>query len=171
MPFTKVVAAGIGSTGTVILENLTVTGILTASGTTTTTLSSISVGTGSTVTVSGSLDGTAFENYELDDISGLTDGFQTTFPLTFNYQTVSVTNPLNLLVTVNGIVQSAFINNPDDFPVLAAYDGYTIDTDGNIKFSESLPAGTNIMIRVIPGSVTRTKIKYYPFKPTNIVLG
>ena len=162
MPFTKVVAAGIGSTGTVILENLTVTGILTAA---------VNVGSASTVTVSGSLDGAAFENYELDDISGLTDGSQTTFPLTFNYQTVSVTNPLNLLVTVNGIVQSAFINNPDDFPVLAAYDGYTIDTDGNIKFSESLPAGTNIMIRVIPGSVTRTKIKYYPFKPTNIVLG
>ena len=169
MPFTKVVAAGIGSTGTVTLENLIVTGSFNfASNVGVTTLGITST---TNLTASGSLDGTAFENYELDDISALTDGTKTTFPLTFNYQTVSITNPLNLLVTVNGIIQSAFINNPDDFPVLAAYDGYTIDTDGNIKFSEALPAGTNVMIRVIPGSVTRTKIKYYPFKPTNIVLG
>ena len=191
MPFTKVVAAGIGSTGTVTLENLIVTGIFTGSSSSVSSFGSISVGIGgtaitttgigsvgigttnptATLTVSGTLDGSAFESYELDDISALTDGATTTFPLTFNTQTVSITNPLNLLVTVNGILQSAFINNPDDFPVLAAYDGYTIDADGKIKFSEALPAGTNVMIRVIPGSLTRTKVKYYPFKPTNIVLG
>jgi len=123
------------------------------------------------VKISGNLISTEFESYELDDISFLTDGFKNTFPLTFNYQSVNITNPFKLLVTVNGIIQSAFINNLDDPSLLGLTDGYTIDYDGNIKFSESLPSATKVVIRVIPGSVTQTKIKYYPLSPSSILLG
>jgi hypothetical protein len=123
------------------------------------------------IELSGSITSAELESYELDDISFLTDGTKNTFPLTFNYQSVNITNPFRLLVTVNGIIQSAFINNLEHPSLLGLTDGYTIDYDGNIKFSESLPSATKVVIRVIPGSVTQTKIKYYPLSPSSILLG
>jgi hypothetical protein len=75
---------------------------------------------------------------------------------------------------VNGVLQSAFINNTDNVyqsNFLGSHNGYTIDSDNNIKFTESIPTGSDIVARVLPASSTATKIKNYPFKPTDIVLG
>jgi len=126
------------------------------------------------LTVSGSLDGTAFESYELDDLSSATNGIRNTFIPKFNYDRVTIRNPFRLMITINGIVQSAFINSTDfvyQSNFLGSNNGYTIDSDNNIKFTESIPTGSDIIVRVLPVSNTPTRIKYYPFKPTDILLG
>jgi hypothetical protein len=92
----------------------------------------------------------------------------------FDGEVVSIINPFKLMITVNGVLQSAFINNTDNVyqsNFLGSHNGYTIDSDNNIKFTESIPTGSDIVARVLPASSTATKIKNYPFKPTDIVLG
>lgn len=132
--------------------------------------------------VKGDLNGTAFESYELDDLStdlgaNPTDNradLVNTFIPRFNYDRVTITNPFRLMITVNGIPQSAFINNKDyvyQSSFLGSNNGFTIDTDNNIKFTESIPNGSDIVARVIPVSNTATRIKFYPFKPADILLG
>jgi hypothetical protein len=124
--------------------------------------------------VKGDLNGTAFESYELDDISSAVDGAENTFIPKFNYDRVTIANPFRLMVTVNGIPQSAFINNTDyvhQSNFLGSNNGFTIDTDNNIKFTESIPLGSDIVARVLPVSNTATRIKFYPFKPADILLG
>lgn len=176
MAFTKVVAAGIGSTGTVILQNLTITGILTAANFQG-NISNIVVSGATTTTnlnVTGNLSGNGFESYELDDLSSATNGQENTFVPTFNYDRVTITNPFKLMITVNGIPQSAFINNTDyvyQSIFLGLNNGFTIDTDNNIKFTESLPLGSEVVARVLPAPSTTTRFKYYPFKPAEILLG
>jgi hypothetical protein len=131
------------------------------------------------VTTTGTLNvgviaGTAFESYELDDMSLLTDGIENTFIPKLNYEKVTITNPFNLLITVNGVLQSTFINNTDyvfQSNFLGSNNGYTLDSDNNIKFTESVPSGSDIIARVIPSATTPTRIRYYPFKPTDILLG
>lgn len=108
--------------------------------------------------------------YDLDTISA--DGTKNTFLLRYNQSTVAVTNPWNLLVSINGLVQSAFTENTDTVwlsHALCAYSGYTI-ASGNIKFSDTLPAGTTVQMRTQPGSPNSTP-RTYPFNPVDIVLG
>lgn len=132
--------------------------------------------------VKGDLNGTAFESYELDDLTAVLSvnppdsraDLVNTFIPTFNYDRVTITNPFRLMITVNGIPQSAFINNTDyvyQSNFLGSNNGFTIDTDNNIKFTESIPSGSDIVARVLPVSNTATKIKFYPFKPADILLG
>jgi hypothetical protein len=128
----------------------------------------------STLNVESNISGAALESYELDDISSGTNGQENTFIPTFNYDRVTITNPFSLMVTVNGVPQSAFINNTDyvyQSNFLGSNSGFTIDTDNNIKFTESIPTGSDVVARVLPVSNTATKIRLYPFKPTDILLG
>lgn len=133
------------------------------------------------ITSAGELYGSSFESFELDDMNGAlaatqedgrSDLINTLIP-TFNYERVTITNPFRLMITVNGIPQSAFLNNTDyvfQSNFLGSNNGYTIDTDNNIKFTESIPSGSDIVARVLPSYAT-TRIKFYPFKPTDILLG
>lgn len=156
------------STGTAS-QSLQVTGGAYISG-------SVGIGTTNptaTLDVTGTLNGSAFESYELDDISSAVDGLETTFIPRFNYDRVTITNPFRLMVTVNGIPQSAFINNTNyvyQSNFLGSNNGFTIDNDSNIKFTESVPIGSQIVIRVLPSSIT-SRIRYYPFNPADILLG
>ena len=118
--------------------------------------------------------GAEVQTYELDDITTSVDGVENTFVPKFNYEKVTVTNPFGLLVTVNGIIQSAYINNADivnQSMFLGAQDGYTIDYDGNIKFTESLPMGSEVFARVVAASITPSQAKLYPFNPDALLLG
>lgn len=118
--------------------------------------------------------GSEVQTYELDDISSSVDGIENTFVPKFNYEKVTVTNPFGLLVTVNGIIQSAYINNADivnQSMFLGTNDGYTIDYDGNIKFTESLPMGSEVFARVVAASITPSQAKLYPFNPDALLLG
>ena len=113
--------------------------------------------------------------YDLDDMSYMTDGLSTTFPLQYNTDTVTVPSPWNLMVTVSGIMQRAFAN-VDGYEVnwqsyvVSGSKGYTIDTTGNIQFADAPPAGADLNIRVVPG-IPNANTKVYPFKPTDIMMG
>lgn len=121
------------------------------------------------------IGGADLSTYELDDPTGLVDGVENTFVPKLNYEKVTITNPFGLLVTVNGIIQSAYINNTDyvfQSNFLGTRDGYTIDYDGNVKFTESLPLGSDVLMRVVPANANASsKSKIYPFTPADILLG
>ena len=113
--------------------------------------------------------------YDLDDLSYMTDGFTTTFPLQYNTNTVTVASPWNLMVTVSGIAQRAFANTDGyeyvwQSAIVPGSKGYTLDTYGNIQFSDAPPAGADLNIRVVPG-IPNANTKVYPFKPTDIMMG
>lgn len=163
----------------------------------TTTSGSPNVGIGSTIpeqklTVAGNVyvqgftSATTYYNangiciddlYELDDISSAisVDGVSNTFTPTFNGTAVTVPSPFKLSVTVNGILQSAYLYNSEyvwQTNLLCANDGYTIDQDGNIKFTESLPVNTEVILRTNSGgirSVSAQSQRRYPFKALDIV--
>lgn len=108
--------------------------------------------------------------YDLDEMYA--DGNTNVFRPRYNQSSVTVTNPWNLLVTINGIFQPAFTENSDTVwlsGALCASRGYTISA-GNIKFADPPPAGTTIHARTQPGSA-QTTTKIYPFKPVDILLG
>ena len=106
----------------------------------------------------------------IDSLSQQFDGIQYRFLPTYQSNQVLITNPLRLLLTVNGIIQTV------DFPEyvyqspLPRY-GFQIDSDGYILFSESPPAGSTFDARLMPGPAVNIAYKSYPFKPTDILLG
>ena len=113
--------------------------------------------------------------YDLDDMSYMTDGFTTTFPLQYNTNTVTVASPWNLMVTVSGIMQRAFANTDGyeyvwQSAVIPGSRGYTLDSSGNLDFADAPPAGADLNIRVVPG-IPNANTKVYPFKPTDIMMG
>ena len=117
--------------------------------------------------------------FEFDDISNATDGYRNTFPLTYNQTAMNVYSPFSLLVSVNGILQNGFDPKYDTVwlsHVLTASRGYTIDASGNptsnghIKFADSVPDNSQVLIRSQFGAPMATA-KIYPFKPLDIFMG
>lgn len=111
--------------------------------------------------------------YDLDDISYLTDGITNIFSLTYNTSNVSVSSPWNLMVSISGLMQPAYANTIETFwisHVSSAAKGYTLDSSGNIVFADPVPAGADVMIRLIPGTPAQNT-KIYPFKPIDIFMG
>jgi hypothetical protein len=122
------------------------------------------------ISSSGSLAGTGFDIYPLDDISLYFDGREKRFLP--RYQGVQIT-PLNgfrLLLTVNGIIQS--VDTPEYVwqSMLPRY-GFFIDSDGFIAFHEQVAQGSTFDARLLPGSSTTKVTKNYPFKAADILLG
>ena len=108
--------------------------------------------------------------YDLDYI--YPDGTKNTFYLTYNQNAVTVSNPWNLLVSINNFLQPAFAENYDKVwlsHTMSAATGYTISS-GNLKFSDCPPAGTTIFVRTQLGSPNPTT-KIYPFNPLDIAMG
>ena len=111
--------------------------------------------------------------YDFDDISYITDGVTTIFPLTYNTSNVSVSSPWNLIISINGLLQSAYANTQEVFwmsYVKNSAKGYTLSDDGRVLFADAPPAGSDVMIRLVPGTPAQNT-KIYPFKPTDIFLG
>jgi DUF4097 and DUF4098 domain-containing protein YvlB len=153
----------------------------------TTTTGSPNVGIGSTIpeqklTVAGNIavNGNYYNSngicvddlYELDDISSAVnvDGVSNTFTPSFNYTPVSIPTPFKLLITVNGVLQSAYVYNSEyvwQSNLLCANDGYTLDQDGNIKFTEALPMNTQVVIKTASGGI-KSIARKYPFKPLDL---
>jgi hypothetical protein len=142
------------------LTDITVSGTVTAS--------NVQVNSGITFNDNSRL--TSGLVYDLNPMTG--DGLSQVYTLRFNQDTVTVTNPWNLLVTINGLFQPAFIEN-DEYVwqsyALCAYSGYTV-TNGNLKFAEAPAPGSVIRVRTQPGSAQSAQ-QIYPFKPIDIVLG
>jgi len=107
--------------------------------------------------------------YELDQISPA--GGENTYTPTFNYDTVSVTDPFRLLITIDGILQSAYVHNTEyvfNNSLLTSRTGYTIDYDGRIKFTESLSEGSEVMIKTTAGT-TKSTARRYPFNALDVL--
>lgn len=157
----------------------------------TTTSSAPFVGIGSTVpeqklTVAGNTYITGFtsattyynpqgicidELYQLDNLSGGANGLDNTYVPQFDQQPVTVTTPFKLLITVNGTLQTCYIHDREYVwknDLLCAYDGYTVDYDGNIKFTEALPEGSQVVIKTVSGGVP-SDYRKYPFRPLDIL--
>jgi hypothetical protein len=106
----------------------------------------------------------------IDDIRGQFNGIDSRFQPTFQGQNLTILNPLRLLVSVNGIIQSV------DFPeyVWQSFlprEGFMVDNDGYIAFSEVPPAGSTFDARLMPGPNINSVKKGYPFRAVDILLG
>jgi hypothetical protein len=123
--------------------------------------------------VTGSVTGFYYDIIELDDFSGSFNGRKNTFLPRYNQKNVVLDNPLRLSVSLNGVVQSAFIRNKEYVwqTGFLSYKGYTVDGDGNLKFSESPPSGSTINVKVLPGPNTNKTSRIYPFKAVDVALG
>ena len=107
--------------------------------------------------------------YELDQINPA--GGENTYTPTFNYETVAVSDPFRLLITVDGIMQSAYVHNTEyvfNNSLLVSRSGYTIDYDGKIKFTEALAEGSEVMIKTTAGT-TKSTTRRYPFTALDIL--
>ncbi len=123
--------------------------------------------------VTGEVIGFYSDIIELDDFSSSFNGRRNTFTPKYNYKDVTVKNPLNLVVSLNGVIQSGFIQNKEYVwqSGFLSYTGFTLDTEGRIKFSESPPLGSTVNVRVFPGPVRNKTARIYPFKAADIALG
>jgi hypothetical protein len=106
----------------------------------------------------------------LDDIRAQFNGIDSRFQPKFQGETLSILNPLRLLLSVNGIIQTV------DFPeyVWQSFlprEGFMVDSDGYIAFSEVPPAGSTFDARLMPGPNINSVKKGYPFKAVDILLG
>jgi hypothetical protein len=106
----------------------------------------------------------------LDDISNYFDGTETRFVPAYQGTQVSILNPLSLLLTINGIIQ--YVNNPEYVWMSGLPQrGFFVDSDGQLQFSEAVPAGSEFDARIMSGNVATTRTRVYPFKPLDILLG
>lgn len=98
------------------------------------------------------------------------DGVEARFMPTYQGMQIPITNPLRVFLSVNGVNQTA---NFSEYVWQSALprEGFVIDSDGYIAFSEVPPVGSTFEGRVITGSPVTTYTKTYPFNPTDIVLG
>ena len=106
----------------------------------------------------------------LDDMRYEFDGINSRFMPKFEGQMVNIYNPLKLLLTINGIIQTV------DFPEyvwqsMLPREGFMVDSDGYIAYSEVPPPGSTFDARVMLGPNVNTKKKGYPFKAVDILLG
>jgi hypothetical protein len=106
----------------------------------------------------------------IDDLSNYFNGYNSRFLPTYKGLPVTLQNPFNLLLTIDGIIQS--VGSPDYvWQSVMPRVGFRIDNDGYIAFPEAIPVGSSFDARVLVGSAITTQTKVYPFKAMDIVLG
>lgn len=107
----------------------------------------------------------------LDNINSQFDGSKSRFQPKFNNEAITITNPLRLLVSINGIIQ--ILGNPDNHwlsPI--PFDGFYVDSDGYLNFGEPVPRGSVFDGRVMNGPTINSVDRFkYPFRPIDILLG
>lgn len=106
----------------------------------------------------------------LDTLRYNFDGVESRFMPTYQGIKVNITNPLRVFLSVNGVNQTA---NFSEYVWQSGLprEGFVIDSDGYIAFSEVPPVGSTFEGRVLTGSPVTTYTKIYPFNPADIVLG
>jgi hypothetical protein len=116
------------------------------------------------------LNQSSVEITTIDDLSNYFNGYNSRFLPTYQGFPVTLQNPFNLLLTIDGIIQS--VGSPDYvWQSVMPRVGFRIDNDGYIAFPEAIPVGSSFDARVLVGSATTTQTKVYPFKAMDIVLG
>ena len=106
----------------------------------------------------------------LDSLQYKFDGVESRFLPTYQGVVQSITNPFTLLLSINGIIQS--VNLPEYvWGTPFTMDGFMVDSDGYIAFSEVPPAGSTFFARIMTGPTTNSSNNLYPFKAMDILLG
>jgi hypothetical protein len=107
----------------------------------------------------------------LDDVSTDFNGSNTRFIPKVGGTQITISNPLRLLVNINGIIQ--MLGNQDNHwlsPIVP--DGFYIDSQGYMQFGEPVPTGSTFDARLMSGKTSNTLEKSrYPFRATDILLG
>jgi hypothetical protein len=107
----------------------------------------------------------------LDDVSTDFNGSNTRFIPKVGGAKITISNPLRLLVNINGIIQ--MLGNQDNHwlsPIVP--DGFYIDSEGYMQFGEPVPTGSTFDARLMSGKTSNTLEKSrYPFRATDILLG
>ena len=107
---------------------------------------------------------------ELDSFAAT--GGQFAFTPKNNGSNVTITAPIQALITKNGSTLNPFINTSQ--PVWfsgISYGDYTLDSSGNIVFSSPPQPGDNIVVRVLVGNTANTINKTYPYRAIDIMTG
>ncbi len=106
----------------------------------------------------------------LDDLRYTFDGVESRFEPRFQGTKVDLYNPLRLMINLNGTVQTP--SYPDYvWQSMLPLDGFMLDSDGWIAFTQVPPAGSTFDGRVMLGPNVNTIGKAYPFKAMDILLG
>jgi len=106
----------------------------------------------------------------LDDLRYTFDGVTSRFEPRFQGTKVPLYNPLRLMITLNGVMQTP--SYPDYvWQSMLPLDGFMLDSDGWIAFNEVPPAGSTFDGRVMLGPNVNTVGKAYPFRAMDILLG
>lgn len=156
------------NTGTIAAKidfagNLTATSVAKSGGTS----SQILMADGSTTNLNNS---STLDIIPLDDITNEINGQNSRFLPKYQGQKVTINNPLRLLVTINGIIQTVgFTDNT--WQSFLPKDGFVVDYDGYIAFSEVPPIGSSFQGRLMAGSDTTSRTTTYPFRASDILLG
>jgi len=117
------------------------------------------------------VDAGAQDIIPLDNLTSQFNGAESRFLPKFNNTKVNITNPLRLLISINGIIQ--ILGNQDNHwlsPI--SQDGFFVDSEGYLNFGEPVPRGSTFDGRVMGGPTTNSISKSkYPFRPIDIFLG
>jgi hypothetical protein len=106
----------------------------------------------------------------LDDLRYIFDDRESRFPPMFQGVQVPLYNPLRLMINLNGVVQTP--SYPEYvWQSMLPLDGFMLDSDGYIAFTQVPPAGSTFDGRVMLGPNVNTIGKAYPFRAMDILLG
>lgn len=106
----------------------------------------------------------------LDDLRYTFDDRESRFEPRFQGEKVNLYNPLRLMINLNGVVQTP--SYPEYvWQSMLPLDGFMLDSDGWIAFTQVPPAGSTFDGRVMLGPNVNTIGKAYPFKAMDILLG
>ena len=106
----------------------------------------------------------------LDDLRYTFDDRESRFEPRFQGEKVNLYNPLRLMINLNGVVQTP--SYPEYvWQSMIPLDGFMLDSDGWIAFSQVPPAGSTFDGRVMLGPNVNTVGKAYPFRAMDILLG
>lgn len=106
----------------------------------------------------------------LDDLRYTFDDRESRFEPRFQGEKVNLYNPLRLMINLNGVVQTP--SYPEYmWQSMLPLDGFMLDSDGWIAFSQVPPAGSTFDGRVMLGPNVNTVGKAYPFRAMDILLG
>jgi hypothetical protein len=106
----------------------------------------------------------------LDDLRYTFDDRESRFEPRHQGVKVPLYNPLRLMINLNGVVQTP--SYPEYvWQSMLPLDGFMLDNDGYIAFTQVPPAGSTFDGRVMLGPNVNTIGKAYPFKAMDILLG
>jgi hypothetical protein len=105
-----------------------------------------------------------------DSLENDFDGKENRFLLKYQGVAIPVTNPLRLLISLNGIIQT--VSFPDYVWLSPlGFRGIQVNESGYIRFGEPVPAGSTFTGRYLSGPSTTTYTTLYPFKVMDIAIG